>query len=219
MASPHSRPTSLRIPPPRSAGGGASLRSSEFVNVCPRNPIHGHAAGSAALQSRSYTLVATFHERLWRAALQQYWNSRASRGEAIFRSIANISAYGGASPCCVQGGRPVRAATPSGKQPLTLARYGQAGAQKRKRASHDRCVPRRTPCRSCRGLGDDESRDGHAQCLGLFLPPMTQALALSASDFTFAIAVRTSSGAWPRRRWGRWAIAGGCVRSWCWGRR
>jgi predicted MFS family arabinose efflux permease len=28
------------------------------------------------------------------------------------------------------------------------------------------------------------------QCLGLFLPPMTQALALSASDFTFAIAVQ-----------------------------
>src|SRR5262245_17444808 len=31
---------------------------------------------------------------------------------------------------------------------------------------------------------------GMRQCLGLFLPPMTQALALSASDFTFAIAVQ-----------------------------
>jgi MFS family permease len=31
---------------------------------------------------------------------------------------------------------------------------------------------------------------GMRQCLGLFLPPMTQALALSAADFTFAIAVQ-----------------------------
>ena len=31
---------------------------------------------------------------------------------------------------------------------------------------------------------------GMRQCLGLFLPPMTQALSLSASDFTFAIAVQ-----------------------------
>ena len=31
---------------------------------------------------------------------------------------------------------------------------------------------------------------GMRQCLGLFLPPMTQALAMSASDFTFAIAVQ-----------------------------
>ncbi len=31
---------------------------------------------------------------------------------------------------------------------------------------------------------------GMRQCLGLFLPPMTQALGLSASDFTFAIAVQ-----------------------------
>jgi MFS family permease len=31
---------------------------------------------------------------------------------------------------------------------------------------------------------------GMRQCLGLFLPPMTQGLALSASDFTFAIAVQ-----------------------------
>jgi MFS family permease len=31
---------------------------------------------------------------------------------------------------------------------------------------------------------------GMRQCLGLFLPPMTQALALSASDFTFAIAIQ-----------------------------
>lgn len=31
---------------------------------------------------------------------------------------------------------------------------------------------------------------GMRQCLGLFLPPMTQSLALSASDFTFAIAVQ-----------------------------
>src|SRR6187402_2007720 len=31
---------------------------------------------------------------------------------------------------------------------------------------------------------------GMRQCLGLFLPPMTQALALSASDFTFEIAVQ-----------------------------
>jgi len=31
---------------------------------------------------------------------------------------------------------------------------------------------------------------GMRQCLGVFLPPMTQALALSASDFTFAIAVQ-----------------------------
>jgi len=31
---------------------------------------------------------------------------------------------------------------------------------------------------------------GMRQCLGLFLPPMTQALALSASDFTFAIAMQ-----------------------------
>jgi MFS family permease len=31
---------------------------------------------------------------------------------------------------------------------------------------------------------------GMRQCLGLFLPPMTQALSLSASDFTFAIAMQ-----------------------------
>jgi MFS family permease len=31
---------------------------------------------------------------------------------------------------------------------------------------------------------------GMRQCLGLFLPPMTQALSLSASDFTFAIAIQ-----------------------------
>ncbi|MCX7364152.1 MAG: MFS transporter [Alphaproteobacteria bacterium] len=31
---------------------------------------------------------------------------------------------------------------------------------------------------------------GMRQCLGLFLPPMTQALAISASDFTFAIAIQ-----------------------------
>lgn len=31
---------------------------------------------------------------------------------------------------------------------------------------------------------------GMRQCLGLFLPPMTQALGMSASDFTFAIAVQ-----------------------------
>lgn len=31
---------------------------------------------------------------------------------------------------------------------------------------------------------------GMRQCLGLFLPPMTQALSMSASDFTFAIAVQ-----------------------------
>ena len=33
-------------------------------------------------------------------------------------------------------------------------------------------------------------RAARCQCLGLFLPPMTQALAMSASDFTFAIAVQ-----------------------------
>lgn len=31
---------------------------------------------------------------------------------------------------------------------------------------------------------------GMRQCLGLFLPPMTQSLAMSASDFTFAIAIQ-----------------------------
>src|SRR5262249_34019091 len=35
---------------------------------------------------------------------------------------------------------------------------------------------------------------GMRQCLGLFLPPMTQALAMSASDFTFAIAVKNIIG-------------------------
>src|ERR1051325_7421101 len=35
---------------------------------------------------------------------------------------------------------------------------------------------------------------GMRQCLGLFLPPMTQALAMSAPDFTFAIAVQNIVG-------------------------
>ena len=35
---------------------------------------------------------------------------------------------------------------------------------------------------------------GMRQCLGLFLPPMTQALSMSASDFTFAIALQNIVG-------------------------
>ena len=63
---------------------------------------------------------------------------------------------------------------------------------------------------------------GMRHCLGLFLPPMTQALAMSASDFTFEIAVQNIVwglaqaplgavadrwGLRPVRCWGRWRMS------------